>query len=245
MSLLYVFALAWQGYWLVGPGRANIQRECARLECSFYILAPTAYPAALFGFLVSNCLYCADNSCLGAYIFWRRQELPTDGSWNCDHFPDDHICRRATIPDANLLSNSCKTSSLVPVLVGLSISIGLSLLCFQFNTRTMLSSNIIVAGLLILFVLQKNGTISEWTSAGLRILTGQAPELASPSDLSWLGFSFIAFRLIHAALDRKAKRLPAYSLDEFAAYVLFFPAILAGPINRHQRIQELHQAAKR
>ncbi len=133
--------------------------------------------------------------------------------------------------------------SLVPVLVGLSILIGLSLLCFRFNTRTMLSSNIIVAGLLILFVLQKNGTISEWTSAGLRILTGQAPELASPSDLSWLGFSFIAFRLIHTALDRKAKRLPAFSLDEFAAYVLFFPAILAGPIDRSQHfMQELHRA---
>ncbi len=133
--------------------------------------------------------------------------------------------------------------SLVPVLVGLSILFGLSLLCFRFNTRTILSSNIIVAGLIVLFVLQKNGTTSEWTSASLRFLTGQSPELAAPSDLSWLGFSFIAFRLIHAALDQKAKRLPAYPLDEFAAYVLFFPALLAGPIDRSQHfIQELHRA---
>jgi alginate O-acetyltransferase complex protein AlgI len=63
--------------------------------------------------------------------------------------------------------------------------------------------------------------------------------------LTWLGFSYIAFRLIGVLFDFRAGRLPkeGMSLRDFLVYVIFFPAITAGPIDRPQRfIPELNQA---
>jgi D-alanyl-lipoteichoic acid acyltransferase DltB (MBOAT superfamily) len=51
----------------------------------------------------------------------------------------------------------------------------------------------------------------------------------------WLGISYIAFRLIHVLRDRQIGTLPAMTLDEFAGYVLFFPTLTAGPIDRAER----------
>lgn len=53
--------------------------------------------------------------------------------------------------------------------------------------------------------------------------------------IQWLGFSYLAFRLLHAILDRRSGRLPALSLSEFASYVIFFPAFTSGPIDRAER----------
>ncbi len=59
--------------------------------------------------------------------------------------------------------------------------------------------------------------------------------MASHLDLAWLGFSYIAFRLLHVLRDFQAGRLPAFSAGEFATYVLFYPSLTAGPIDRSQR----------
>ena len=107
---------------------------------------------------------------------------------------------------------------------------------------------IILTGSLIvvIFMILKSEPLSRLVSSGLRNLNGQSPELAAPSDLTWLGYSFLAFRLLHAIRDRQANRLPAFSLDEFTAYALFFPAMIAGPIDRSQHfILEIQQAAQR
>jgi alginate O-acetyltransferase complex protein AlgI len=50
-----------------------------------------------------------------------------------------------------------------------------------------------------------------------------------------LGFSYVAFRLIHTFRDRQLGQLPALSLREYVAYALFFPAFIAGPIDRAER----------
>ena len=63
-------------------------------------------------------------------------------------------------------------------------------------------------------------------------------ENASASDLRWLGFSYIAFRLIHVLRDRQLGRLPELSLPEFATYVVFFPSLSAGPIDRAERFAQ-------
>jgi D-alanyl-lipoteichoic acid acyltransferase DltB (MBOAT superfamily) len=88
--------------------------------------------------------------------------------------------------------------------------------------------------ILALFLVLKSPVLLQAASQALRGLTGQPVELANPQDISWLGFSFIAFRLLHALLDFRAGRLPAYRLDQFVAYVLFFPSLPAGPIDRSQ-----------
>jgi D-alanyl-lipoteichoic acid acyltransferase DltB (MBOAT superfamily) len=93
-----------------------------------------------------------------------------------------------------------------------------------------------------LFVMLKSEPLSLWASMGVRALMGQSVGQASALDWRWLGFSYLAFRLMHALRDRLAKRLPALSLSEFVTYALFFPALTAGPIDRADRfVKELRQ----
>lgn len=89
--------------------------------------------------------------------------------------------------------------------------------------------------LISLLVALKFPPLTAWISAQLRDLSGQSAALASPFDIRWLGFSYIAFRLIHTIRDRQTGRLPSVDLQEYVNYVIFFPAITAGPIDRLER----------
>jgi D-alanyl-lipoteichoic acid acyltransferase DltB (MBOAT superfamily) len=86
-----------------------------------------------------------------------------------------------------------------------------------------------------ILVILKSPALSLQASIFLRTLTDRPIETASALDLRWLGFSYIAFRLIHVLRDRQTGRLPELSLPEFATYVVFFPALAAGPIDRAER----------
>lgn len=86
----------------------------------------------------------------------------------------------------------------------------------------------------ILFIL-KSPALSLQTSIFFRTLANRPIENASALDLRWLGFSYIAFRLIHVLRDKQLGRLPELTLPEFATYVVFFPALSAGPIDRAER----------
>lgn len=64
------------------------------------------------------------------------------------------------------------------------------------------------------------------------------------APLVWLGFSYIAFRLMGILFDFRAGRLPkeGFALRDMATYVLFFPSFTAGPIDRAQHfIPDLQQ----
>lgn len=92
------------------------------------------------------------------------------------------------------------------------------------------------AALLVgLFVIVKTQPLATDASALIRSWTGQSPDLANALDIRWLGFSYLAFRLLHALRDRLAGRLPGLTLREFLVYALFFPALTAGPIDRAER----------
>jgi D-alanyl-lipoteichoic acid acyltransferase DltB (MBOAT superfamily) len=54
-------------------------------------------------------------------------------------------------------------------------------------------------------------------------------------NIAWLGYSYIAFRLLHTIRDRQSGVLPAVGLAEYINYVIFFPAFTAGPIDRLER----------
>ena len=107
--------------------------------------------------------------------------------------------------------------------------------------------------LLIILLILKSPTLSLQTSIFIRELTNRSAENASASDLRWLGFSYIAFRLIHVLRDKSRTpqstlsgsmrdeqmgRLPDLSLPEFATYVVFFPSLSAGPIDRAERFAQ-------
>ena len=91
--------------------------------------------------------------------------------------------------------------------------------------------------ILICFILLKSQPLAEGVSRVLRMLSGQSTDLASASELQWLGFSYIAFRLLHTLRDYQLGRLPPLTLREYTSYVLFFPALPAGPIDRAERFQ--------
>lgn len=88
---------------------------------------------------------------------------------------------------------------------------------------------------LAILVVLKAEPLAQGAAAFFRRLGGQDPALASAFDFGWLGFSYIAFRLVHALRDRIAGRLPAVSLRDFMIYIVFLPALTAGPIDRLER----------
>ena len=116
------------------------------------------------------------------------------------------------------------------------IAIVAIILLFTFTSRRIAWMLSIATVLLIaMLVLLKSPTLSLQTSIFFRELANRPIETASALDLRWLGFSYIAFRLIHILRDKQAGRLPELSLPEFATYVVFFPALAAGPIDRAER----------
>ena len=92
--------------------------------------------------------------------------------------------------------------------------------------------------LIAILVILKTPSLSLQTSIFFRTLANRPIENAAFSDLRWLGFSYIAFRLIHVLRDRQMGRLPELSLPEFATYVVFFPTLAAGPIDRAERFAQ-------
>ena len=87
----------------------------------------------------------------------------------------------------------------------------------------------------MIFIVLKSDVLSLWFSGLIRTNRAENPELASVLDLGWLGFSYLAFRLIHTLRDHQTGQLPALTLREYMAYVIFFPAYTAGPIDRAER----------
>ncbi len=108
-------------------------------------------------------------------------------------------------------------------------------LAFLSRTKFSLSASLLIILLLAILVTLKSPKLSLQASLLLRTLTDRPTATASPLDLRWLGFSYIAFRLIHVLRDKQIGRLPELSLPEFAAYVVFFPSLAAGPIDRAER----------
>jgi alginate O-acetyltransferase complex protein AlgI len=107
------------------------------------------------------------------------------------------------------------------------------------DQRRVLTGVIVV--LVGIFAVMKTEALAAGLSRILRAQTGQDTGLANPLDLTWLGFSYIAFRLIHMLRDRQSGKLPALSLREFLTYVTFFPALTAGPIDRAERfVKDFH-----
>jgi D-alanyl-lipoteichoic acid acyltransferase DltB (MBOAT superfamily) len=106
--------------------------------------------------------------------------------------------------------------------------------------KGLLSAAIIL--IVALFIILKTEPLAAGVSAIFRTTTGQNPELASALDMRWLGFSYLAFRLIHVLRERQMGRLPALSLREHMTYLIFFPALTAGPIDLAERFVQDERA---
>jgi alginate O-acetyltransferase complex protein AlgI len=129
------------------------------------------------------------------------------------------------------------------VIIVLLVAVAIIVLSYiMLKGKSPLPCKVGIVLLRAVFVALKLPVLTGWLSGALRLWNGQARDLASALDLRWLGFSYIAFRLIHTLRDRQNGRLPAMALDEYFIYMLFFPAISAGPIDRSERfIKDLRQ----
>ena len=100
------------------------------------------------------------------------------------------------------------------------------------------SNTLLWAGFALLvafFIILKTPALVLIASRGWRLFIGQNANLASSSDIHWLGYSYLAFRLIHTIRDRQSGRLPDLALGEYLTYVIFFPSFSVGPIDRAER----------
>lgn len=141
----------------------------------------------------------------------------------------------------------CLTASRPPeitnVLIGLGLGITVLTTAIKAGRRNWLSSAAVLL-LIGLFLILKSPPMSEWASRILRNASGQAAGLASPLDLTWLGYSYLAFRLLHVLRDSQQGKYQPASLADFVSYALFWPAFTAGPIDRSQHFLTELQPAK-
>jgi len=139
-----------------------------------------------------------------------------------------------------ILPNPILTASTPPQFVQIFLFIficaGIILPFSQFSQYRSLPILIIL--LITILLILKSPILSTQTSIFFRTLADRPTENASALDLRWLGFSYIAFRLIHVLRDKQTRRLPELSLPEFATYVIFSPSLSAGPIDRAERFAQ-------
>ena len=134
------------------------------------------------------------------------------------------------------LPGSAPSAGLLLVFIA-AVSALTGLLSFG-TTRNRAMSWFLLLLLIVIFIFIKAEPI--WLAERLRAWQGQSTALASVQDLNWLGFSYLSFRLIHTIRDHQTGRLPETNLRDYVSYVLFFPAIVAGPIDRIERfLQDL------
>lgn len=99
-----------------------------------------------------------------------------------------------------------------------------------------------IVAFILIFIILKTPFFAELLSVQVRQWVGQSPQLASSLDIRWIGFSYLAFRVIHTLFESKNGKLASMELNEFICYVLFPPSLTAGPIDRIERfLPDLHK----
>jgi D-alanyl-lipoteichoic acid acyltransferase DltB (MBOAT superfamily) len=119
----------------------------------------------------------------------------------------------------------------------------LTILCFViFRLKSFTNKNMFmwgIAGLLfIIFIILKNEFLSHKLSIFLRYINKQSVNLALANEIVWIGFSYFSFRMLHALIESKKRGGVSISLKVYLGYLLYFPAFLAGPIDRINHFQE-------
>lgn len=124
---------------------------------------------------------------------------------------------------------------ILTVLMALAFVAALTVASLRVIGQRPALTTVLVLLLIGLLVILKWEPLTRNLSAGLRLLQAQTTATAVGFDIRWLGFSYIAFRLIGSLRDRAAGKLPAMALREFMTYVVFFPSLISGPIDRADR----------
>ena len=128
-------------------------------------------------------------------------------------------------------------STVNPVIV-LGAFLVFGVLLFILNGTARFNRVWAALGLLILlfvFLIIKSPALTAQLVDLLSSLRGRDITPDASLTLVWLGYSYLAFRLLHVLRDWQTGLLPAVNLDEFICYALFFPSFISGPIDRVER----------
>jgi len=96
----------------------------------------------------------------------------------------------------------------------------------------------VIGVLLIIFIIIKNEDLSYWISFYLRKISNQSTRLANYQDLIWIGYSYVAFRMLHTIIDSRRNNGLVVTLRDYLNYLFYFPAYIAGPIDRIDHFQK-------
>jgi D-alanyl-lipoteichoic acid acyltransferase DltB (MBOAT superfamily) len=169
-----------------------------------------------------------------------REQLSNRGNWLAAGLALGTVVLIALTRFISLkgLITASRPPQFLPVVIALVIILLLTFLAVWFlkARRGVLIAGVVL--ILLVFVVLKNPSLAALSSVGLRGLMSQDTALAQPSDLGWLGFSYVAFRLIHTLLDRVNGRLKDIRLDEYLVFVLFYPTVISGPLDKLQRFRK-------
>ncbi len=135
------------------------------------------------------------------------------------------------LPGINIPSSG----SLRIVALALAVFVGLSAWLASLKSENRFLMAAFAISLLAVFVFLKSPFLSESSLALLAQLRGRELAPTATLSLAWLGYSYVAFRILHTIRDRQSGVLPAVALAEYVDYVIFFPAFTAGPIDRLER----------
>ncbi len=131
------------------------------------------------------------------------------------------------------------TPQLTLTLILLIIIAAATLLLALWQRSHRILQVIAFVAIILIFIFLKMPQLTNLALNYFSTVHGQNPKTADIA-FSWLGFSYLAFRLMHTIRDRQSGRLPAVTLAEYVNYAIFFPAFTAGPIDRLDRfVKEL------
>ncbi len=135
------------------------------------------------------------------------------------------------LPQENPFTSPISLRRFLPTLsLFLVLLIGFSL---RKNTPPLLLPGLTLL-LLAIFAVLKSPLLTARLTTLLGLPLPTNPD-GTPAALPWLGYSYLAFRLIHTLRDRQSGVLPPVTLSEYLTYALFFPSFTAGPIDRLER----------
>jgi alginate O-acetyltransferase complex protein AlgI len=123
-----------------------------------------------------------------------------------------------------------RLTTILPYLLALTILLGI--IIFYKNPVHPVGLWILFSLIIFLFIVLKTPALAKMGSQAWRLMAGQSQALATSIELSWLGYSYLAFRILHTVRDKQAGRLPDIALNEYLVYLVFFPTFVAGPIAR-------------
>jgi D-alanyl-lipoteichoic acid acyltransferase DltB (MBOAT superfamily) len=125
----------------------------------------------------------------------------------------------------------------VVILAAFAVLIALVSILSRFERALM---GLAAVAMILIFIVLKSPALTHAFFTFVTSIRGRTlePDPSKPLTLAWLGYSYIAFRLLHVIRDRQTGVLTPVGLSDFICYVIFFPSISAGPIDRVERFSK-------